>query len=128
MGTKLSITKDDVNASKLLVPGWYPCDVIAYEESPASASSKNPGSLNRNMQFRINEGENEGVKLRTTFNEVFAPLLSQYLPAVGGEFAEGKTYDLEDSVGKKILVHVKRGEYNGRPTNEVDGFRPPVAA
>lgn len=123
MSTKLTITKDDVNAAKLLTPGWYPCKVTKYEETPAKETAKNPGSLNRNFQFRVTEGESEGVLLRTTFNEVFAPLLSQYIPAVGGEFLEGKTYDLEDSVGKAILVHVKRGEYLGKPTNEIDGFR-----
>lgn len=126
MGTKLTITKDDVNASKLLKMGWYNCKVTKYEESPASEKSKNAGSLNRNLSFRLLEGEDEGVQLRTTFNEVYAPLLSQFVPAIGGEFGEGKTYDLEDSVGKTIQVHVKRGEYNGRPTNEIDGFRPPA--
>jgi hypothetical protein len=123
MGTKLTITKDDVNSSKLLKPGWFDCVVDKYEESPASQTSKNPGSLNRNLGFRVAAGDDEGVRLRTTFNEVFAPLLNQFVTAVGGEFTEGKTYDLEDSVGKNIKVHVKRGEYNGRPTNEVDGFR-----
>ncbi len=123
MGTKLTITKDDVNAAKLLTVNWYACVVEKYEEAPAKEGSKNPGSLNRNIHFRVSEGDSEGVKLRTTFNEVFAPLLGPYLEAIGGEFAEGKSYDLEDSVGKKILVHVKRGEYNGRPTNEIDGFR-----
>ena len=123
MGTKLTITKDDVNASKLIT-GWFLCDVAKYEESPASDKSKNPGSLNRNFEFRIADGENEGIKLRTTFNEVFAPLLPEFVNSIGGEFTEGKTYDLEEAVGRKVRVHVKRGEYNGRPTNEVDGFRP----
>lgn len=124
MGTKLSITKDDVNAAKLLTPGWYPCKVTKYEETPAKETSKNPGSLNRNLSFRVTEGEAEGVLLRTTFNEVYAPLLSSFVPAIGGEFKEGMTYDLEDAVDKNILCHVKRGEYNGKPQNEIDGFRP----
>lgn len=125
MGTKLTITKDDVNSSKLIT-GWFLCKITKYEESPASDKSKNPGSLNRNFEFRVLEGDAEGVRLRTTFNEVFAPLMPEFVNSIGGEFSEGKTYDLEDAVERNIRVHVKRGEYNGRPTNEVDGFRPAV--
>lgn len=123
MGTKLAITKEDVNATKLIT-GWVLCDIVEYKEEPAKQTAKNPGSLNRNISFRVAEGEHEGVKLRTTFNEVFSPLMPEYVNSIGGEYAEGKVYDLEESVGRKIRVHIRRGEYNGRPTNEVDGFRP----
>lgn len=119
MGTKLTVSKDDVNAGKLLTPGWFKCGVTGYEEK----ASKGDASLNRNLQFNVSEGPDEGVRLRTTFNEKYSPLLGDFITAVGGEFKEGNTYDLEDAKGKTILVHVKRGEYNGRPTNEIDGFR-----
>jgi len=121
VGTKLTVSKDDVNAGKMLTPGWFKCAVTGYEEK----ASKGDASLNRNLGFTVAEGPDEGVKLRTTFNEKYSPLLGDFITAVGGEFKEGNTYDLEDAkTGNKILlVHVKRGEYNGRPTNEIDGFR-----
>jgi len=121
VGTKLTVTKDDVNAGKLLTPGWYKSKVTGYDEK----ASKTDASLNRNLQFNVLEGPDEGVRLRTTFNEKFSPLLGDFITAVGGEFKEGNVYDLEDAkTGEKVLlIHVKRGEYQGRPTNEVDGFR-----
>jgi hypothetical protein len=121
MGTKLTVTREDVVATALLTPGWYKCICNTYEEKP----SKGDASLNRNLGFLVKEGESEGVKLRTTFNEKFAPLLGDFINAVGGEFKEGNSYDLEDAftAKKEVLIHVKRGEYNGKPTNEIDGFR-----
>lgn len=113
------MTKEDVLQTALLTPGWYPCLVSDYAEK----ASKGDASLNRNITLRVSEGPSEGVQLKTLFNEKFAPLLPDYVRAFGADYEEGKTFDLEDTKGKKILVHVKRGEYNGRPQNEVDGFR-----
>lgn len=124
MGTKLTISKDMVNADKLLKPGWFDVEATEYKEEPAGLTAKNPGSLNRTLFFRIISGEDEGVKLRALFSEVYAPLLNPLVTAMGGSFTEGQTYDIEDAVGKKFKVHVVRGEYKGKAQNEIDGFRP----
>lgn len=121
MGTELTITKEDVLATALVPPGWYPAECNTYQEKAATTD----GSLNRNFGFLIVDGEFTGVKLRTTFNEKFAPLLKPFVESVGGQFQVGEKMDLETVAKQKMRmnIHVKRGEYNGNPTNEIDGFR-----
>jgi hypothetical protein len=120
MGTKLTVTKEDVLATTLLNPGWYPITVMGYSEKAAGTD----GSLNRFIEFLIDDGPQQGVKLRAVFNEKFAPLLPDYVTACGAKYEVGVSMDLEETKNLKLMAHVKRGEYNGRPNNEIDGFRP----
>ena len=124
MGTKLTIEREHVVAGKLLKPAFYKSRVDSYEEKPAGENAKNPGSTNRFTHFVVLEGEDAGVKLMVCHAETFAPLMGPLWIACGGKFEEGITIDLEQTVGKELLVHVIRGTYNGKPTNEVDGFKP----
>jgi len=119
MGTKFTVSQDDVNKTKLLNPGWFLCEVSDYLEKAAAKD----GSMNRFFKFSVVEEPNAGVIVQCVMNEKFMPLLPDFVKSFGATFEVGATFDLEDTKGRKIMVHVKRGEYNGRPTNEVDGFR-----
>ena len=119
MGTKFTVSQDDVNKTKLLNPGWFLCEVVDYIEKAAAKD----GSMNRFFKFSVVEEPNAGVVVQCVMNEKFMPLLPDYVKSFGANFEVGATFDLEETKGRKIMVHVKRGEYNGRPTNEVDGFR-----
>ena len=119
MGTKFTVSQEDVNKTKLLNPGWFLCEVADYQEKAAAKD----GSMNRFFKLAVVEEPNAGVLLQCVMNEKFMPLLPDYVKAFGAEFAVGATFDLEETKGRRVMVHVKRGEYNGRPTNEVDGFR-----
>ena len=123
MGTKLTIEREHVVAGKLLKPAFYKCRYDSYEEKPAGEQAKHPGSTNRFTYFIVLEGDDAGVRLQVCHAESFAPLMGPLYTACGGTFAEGVTLDLEEGVGKELLVHVIRGTYNGKPTNEVDGFK-----
>jgi hypothetical protein len=79
--------------------------------------------MNRFFKFSVVDEPNAGVVVQCVMNEKFMPLLPDFVKSFGATFEVGATFDLEDTKGRKIMVHVKRGEYNGRPTNEVDGFR-----
>ena len=123
MGTKLTIEREHVVAGTLLKPGFYKCRYETYEEKPAGEQAKNPGSTNRFTHFVVLEGDNAGVKLMVCHAESYAPLMGPLWTALGGTFEEGRTIDLEEGVGKELLVHVIRGTYNNKPNNEVDGFK-----
>ena len=118
--TRLRITTDDINRSRILPNDWYPCEIIEVEEK----SAKTDGSLLWVLTFRVISGEYQGAYLYHNISEKapgFAIPLFEVFEGVGN-VAEGD-YDPMNLKGKKLLVASSQQLYNGNMKNTVTGFR-----
>lgn len=118
---KMQITPEDHLKGAIIDPGWYPCVVRDEEEKV----SKGDGSAYSEIKFEVTDGPCKGVFLYTNFSEKAPGYALDFLKAIGMNVDKSKTMDvdLHSTIGKALMVNVKRGEWNGRPKNEVNGYR-----
>jgi hypothetical protein len=108
-----------------IVPGWYPAEIIKYEEAP----SKTDQSTNCIFFFKIiGDGPAKGRELRRYFNEkvmFFGRNLWITLGFVSKEKGGSLTSQmLESSVGKKLSIYIKKDKDGKFDT--VEDFKPLV--
>lgn len=120
---KVQFTPADIKANKLLTPGKYGFVL----ESVEARKQKDTGQTVYWTGFKGFTGEADGVPVRRAYTEEY----KQYLQALiskgfGVEMDEdsGAEFDIESLIGRKILLYIKRGKYNGQDNNEIEGFEP----
>ena len=118
---KMQITPEDHLKGSVIDPGWYPCIVKDEEEKVA----KTDGSAYSEVKLEITDGPFKGVVLYTNFSEKAPGFAIEFLKACGYNLDPKKPVDvdLHACINKALMVSVKRGEWNGRPKNEVNGYR-----
>ena len=120
------LTPDDLKRGDLVPPGWYPAEIMDYDE----ADAKTDGSTNCNFYFKILDGPNKGVTVKRLFNEkalgfgkaLWATLKFPFDPEKGYEL----TTDLfKQTIGQKLKIYIKRGKSDkGNEFNDVADFQP----
>jgi len=120
-----NLTEEDLNRGKLVPPAeWYRVEVVSYKPSFA----KGDNSKLDKVTFKIiQEGEFKGVNLYTQFSEKAPGFVVPFFEAIAKKKATvGQPFELNETntKGKQLDVYVTRGEYNGKPRNEVSGYRP----
>lgn len=123
MGINSIINPDDLLKTEGIPPGWYPAEVIKYEEAVTKGSDEKPsdGSTNAIFTFKLLDGPGKGREFKRYFNEkslhwgknLWATLFSQaFDKKKGGNLS---TQMFESSVGSKLKVYVKKdkaGKYD----------------
>lgn len=118
---RVNITQDDLLRSKLLSPKWY--NVLVRELEEAAAGTDGSALYIYHLRVEGPEPEVIGVPLRFQVSEKAIGMAMPLLLATGWKAGPGSV-ELKDAVGKHIQAFVQRGEYNGRPQNQVVDFRP----
>ncbi len=121
------LTLDDLKRGELIEPpGWTPMEITGYEEKPAATDN----STNCIFKFKVIDGPNKGKTANRLFNEKALGFGKNLWPLIGvkrtadGGF-ECTTEAFQASLGKKMMVYVKRGESNkGNAFNDLVDFRP----
>ncbi len=127
------VTPEDLSKGDLANPGWHPAEIIKYEETEASEDAKNPGSTNCSFYFKILDGPNKGVECRRLFNETAWGFAKDFFITMKFPKDEKGNYKIsaqlfEQTVGKKLMIYIKRGKSNkGNEFNDVAGFKPMAA-
>lgn len=118
---KMQITPEDHLKGSVIEPGWYPVIVKDEEEKVA----KGDGSGYSSITMEIIDGPAKGVLLYQNFSEKAPSFALDFLKAVGIVVDKNKTtdIDLHSTVGKTLMAQVVRGEYLGKPKNEVSNYR-----
>lgn len=118
---KLNITPEDHLRGALLEPGFYPCVVEEIEEKTAK-----DGSAYAAVKFKVTAGSFTGAPLYTNFSEKAPGMSIDFFKACGYKLDPKSTTELDimNTKGKKLMVSVVRGEYNGKPQNNVNGYKP----
>lgn len=117
--------QETINRGKLVEPGvWYPVEITKFE---AAKAKKDNSDLEKYTCKIISDDEEvKGVPLYFQFSEKAPGFAIPFIEAIIGEKVQkGVQYEMGQSVvGKQIEVFVSRGDYNGKPQNNVDNFRP----
>ena len=123
------LTPDDLKKGDLVEPGWYPLEIVDYEEKEAETD----GSTNCIFKFKIIDGPYKGVGPTRLFNEkalgfgksLWGVLFGKPDPTVGYTGEQLSTESFSRQVGKKLKIYIKRGKSNkGNEFNDVVDFMP----
>src|ERR1700691_3002436 len=116
---RVTFGNDDILRSKLLTPGWYPVRVHNVEEQQASTD----GSALYVFELKVEGGPFAGVPLRNQISEKALGMGIEFIECCGFEVKPGVPLELDKLVGKAVDAFVQRGEYKGKPNNQVVSFR-----
>ncbi len=125
------VTPDDLKKGDLVdKPGWYPAEIVRYEEGEAGKEAKNPGSLTATFIFKILDGPNQGIEVKRLFSETAWGFAKNFFAAMGYPKDEAGAYQISSSlfnrsVGHKLKIYIKRGKSDrGNEFNDVQDFQP----
>jgi hypothetical protein len=123
MASRVTFSTDDILRSKIIPPGWYDLLVKSMSEEQAGTD----GSDLFVYKVIVQSGDMQGVPLRFQISEKGLSFGVEFLQACGQEIKNGVPVELAKVVGANIEGFVQRGEYKGRPTNELVSFRSKTA-
>lgn len=117
------VTPEDMVVGKAVDPGWYQVMIADVKDSFA----KTDNSLLTTIITKIVGPKEEGVKLYLRFSEKAKGFVVPFVEALTGQKMgkEGGKIELNAALtGRQLEVYVSRGEYKGKPTNEVTAYAP----
>lgn len=132
MGFRAVLTPDDLKKGDVVSEnGWYPVEIVEYEETEASDKAKSPGSCNSNFHLKIIDGPASDIGKTAKFmvNETALGFGKKLYAALKFPLVNGG-YELDSelfrsTVGAKIRAYIKRGKSDrGNEFNDVQDFKP----
>lgn len=124
------VSAEDVARGTLIKPGWYPFTVKGVEDKPGKDK---PSTTVSHVSMILDKVEDdagnvvENVPLMAYFPDTNPGGAIAFLNAFGegiGKSGKSNVEIGEKHVGLRAQVYVKRGEYQGRATNNAADFRP----
>lgn len=119
---EVRFTKENLLERKQLSPGWRNLLVKSIEEGPGK---NDPSSIVYACKFVIDDGPEKGVPINHWFSEKamgrIVDFVKCFVPA-GTEVEEGKSYELNQTVGKKVGGYCKYNMSQG--FNVIEDWRP----
>jgi hypothetical protein len=116
------VTKDDVAKNRLVEPGWHPLEIVDFQ----IALSKKKDSNNAIYDFKVLSPQFSGAIVRVWFNEKAAGAMTPLLIALGNKQSEDGSINVELSkealMGLKVKGFIVRGEFEGKPKNEINDY------
>jgi hypothetical protein len=130
MPSRVTFSTDDILRSKIVPPGWYSLLVKSMSEEQAGTDGSDLYVYRLIVQGGGDpkQGDVKGVPLRFQISEKGLSFGVEFLQACGQEVKNGVPVELAKVVGANIEGFVQRGEYKGRPTNELVSFRSKTVA
>ena len=130
---RLTATPEDFLKGKLVAVGFHPAIIASYDEKMSKRQPDSPpdwvSSQYAEVQFKITAGPDAGTVIYQNFSEKGASFVVPLLEAITGKTIDRtKLFEAEinkaSMEGKCVDIHVVRGQYKGKPKNEIDGYRP----
>jgi hypothetical protein len=127
---RVQLTRGAVLASENVPPDWYPFEVVKIDHNE---SEKDKSEVDQ-FHLKVIDGEYKDKILMFFISEKFtsAETIRFYEVMTGikinKDLKEFPLIDHDEFLGKRGMVKTKRGEYNGRPQDQVEDFRPLVKA
>ena len=123
------LTPEDLAKGESTPPGWYPAEIVAYDEAVTKGSDEKPsdGSMNAIFTIKLLDGPTKGKEFKRYFNEkslgfgknLWAVIIPGFDKKKGGNLS---TEAFRAGVGKKLQVYVQKqkdGKYD-----EISDYRP----
>jgi hypothetical protein len=123
---KWNVSPNDVSRGKLIgKPGWYTLEIAGYNEE----QSKKGDSTNAVFDFRVisDDPNANGIEIRNWFNEKAPGIAVPFMKALGAEELPDGSMSVEFGkhlIGKRVQGFIKRGEFDGKPKNDISEFAP----
>lgn len=125
------LTPEDLKLAEResIPPGWYPAEIIKYDEAITKGSEEKPsdGSTNAIFFFKILDGPAKGRELRRYFNEKVLGFGKSLYATL--KFPKNSTggYDVSTELfkqteGSKLMIYVKKDQKTGY--DSVEDFKP----
>jgi hypothetical protein len=121
---KWNVSPQDVSRGKLIQkPGWYQAEIVKYAEE----ENKKKDGTNAVFDFRVisDDPTANNIEIRVWFSEKAPGVAVPFMKALGAEERPDGTMSVEFSqalVGRRVQVYIKRGEYDGKPKNEISEY------
>lgn len=129
------LTPDDLKLAERepIKPGWYPAEIVKYDEVETKGTDEKPsdGSMNAVFYFKILDGEPKGRELRRYFNEKVLGFGKNLYATLGFPKNAGGAYDVStelfrQTVGSQMMVYIIKDKKTGY--DSIEDFKPLVAA
>lgn len=120
------LTPDDLKKGDVVEPGWYPAEIVDYDEKAADTDK----STNCIFHFKIIDGPAKGISPNRLFNEKALGFGKNLWKTLGFPYDPVKGYELstelfKQTIGYKLRIYIKRGTSNkGNAFNDVVDFMP----
>ena len=124
------VTPEELQRGELFQVGWYPAEIVKYEDGEAGERAKNPGSATANFTWKILDGPGKGVEIRRTFSETAWQFAKTFFAAIGFPKDEKGNYKIssdlfQQTVGHRLEVYVgRRKADDGNEYSDIKDFRP----
>lgn len=112
-----------------ITPGWYPAEIVKYDEATTKGSAEKPsdGSTNSIFFFKLLDGPGAGRELRRYINEKVLFFGKNLYGALKFPKNASGGYDVstelfEQTVGHKLMVYVKRDKSS--QYDSVEDYKP----
>jgi hypothetical protein len=120
---RFNVSPADVAQGKLCQkPGWKLLEIVKYAEEPNKAKD----ATNYVFDFQVREeGVDNNITIRVWFSEKAPGFAVQFLKALGAEEKPDGSMSVDFTsalVGRRINGFISRGEYKGKPTNQIDDY------
>lgn len=126
---RFQITAEDLAKGKLVTPGWMAVELLKAEDVTSKNENKVKG-VKVTAKVIGGKEEDRGTTLYTQFWENAPGFSVNFLAALGIKVEAGKEYEINTNniKGRKMDWFINRGDYKGKPQNNVDDYRPLEAA
>lgn len=127
-------TAEDFLKEEIASPGWHPALIKKAEQTKSKGGQNAQGEEKpivdmMKAMFLITDGPDKGKVHWTNYPENIPGFMGDLLEkGFGMEVDRKKGLDIDvtpDKLeGKKVDIQLVRGSYNGKPKNDIGGYRP----
>lgn len=129
---RAALTPDDLkmgDPTPPIQPGWYPAEIIKYDEAVTKGSEEKPsdGSTNCIFYFKLLDGPGKGRELRRYINEKVLGFGKSLYATLGFPKNASGGYDVDSdlfrrTVGSKLMVYIIRDK--GSKYDSIEDYKP----
>ncbi len=125
------LTPEDLKLAdkESIPPGWYPAEIIKYDEAVTKGTDDKPsdGSINSIFYFKILDGVAKNRELRRYFNEKVLGFGKHLYAALGFPKNAAGGYDVstelfQQTVGHKAMIYIIKDKKTGY--DSIEDFKP----
>ncbi len=119
---RAALTPDDLKLAEreAIPPGWYPAEIVKYDEAVTKGTDEKPsdGSTNAIFFFKILDGPAKNRELRRYFNEKVLGFGKNLYRALGFPKNASGAYDVSSelfgqTVGHKLMIYIIKDKKTG---------------
>jgi|SRR5579863_507118 len=129
---RVVLTPEDLKDRPNFLPGWYPAEIVKYDEAVVKDRDDKPsdGSMNSIFFFKILDGVHKDREIRRYFNEKFMSAGKHLYAVLGFPKTKDGGYEVsselfQQTVGHKLMIYIIKDKKTGY--DSVEDYKPLAA-